>query len=91
MILGHATRKFHLETDRNEDQIIFWTDKFATDYRGYGLDSMDLGDTMGFWMEYLSQEGENEVHYPDLFFRAYYEDELFEWEGINKNWSPVER
>ncbi len=55
MIVGKGTRRYKISWTGTEKDLIERTDRLAHDTVHGQLDSLDLGDTLGFWIWYLNQ------------------------------------
>ena len=84
---GSATTRTRISWTGSEEDFIAFSDEKALEYRGMGLDSPDLGDSLGWWDEFMRDPCRDfEVEFSDSRgeFKAVFEMELFEWEGIKK-------
>jgi hypothetical protein len=54
MIKGRAVKVYEMTTDAPDDKaLIRFANSLAEDANGMGLDSLDLGDTLGFFVSHL--------------------------------------
>lgn len=76
--------RLQLEWNGTPIQLIELCDELAKDGTEYGLDSLDLGDAMGFIItETMIDGGEYKVIRGELELRAWIDYDLFNWEGID--------
>lgn len=87
MIKGTATRHTVLEWDGSEEDLISLCDELKRRYDmlGMGLDSLDLGDSLGAIAELLEEsdfDGMMDIRDERGHLVAYSEYDLFKWERI---------
>jgi hypothetical protein len=86
-IKGKATTSIIIEWDGSAETLIAFTDEFSQDSIYEQIDSLDLGDSLGFWETYFRGECESlfdEMEFSDGEFtlKITAEIDLFQWEGI---------
>lgn len=84
-IKGTAKSAFVLEWDGKASDLITLTDEFAFGETGEGLDSLDMGDVLGFWEWHFRVDCDNMepmvITMGKNSLTLSLETALFEWEG----------
>jgi hypothetical protein len=79
MIKGTAPMRMKIQWNGTQDELI----KLADEMSEHGLDSLDLGDSMGFFLTYaMFNDSEFEIHSGENTLKGWIEYESFQWEGI---------
>jgi len=89
MITGIAPMKFELNWEGTEQELIDFSDREAKARNGeeFGLDSLDLGDAMGFWITETMLEDCELISYDEVTKQSIscsITFDLFEWKGLKK-------
>ena len=82
-----ANVRYELTWNGTEEQLIELAEEQSQQYKGEPLDSHDLGDAMGLFMEIMSQGNIWELGLGDRngnSVQISMSNDLFKWEGIQK-------